>query len=114
MPRWSCQEGNEEGGVLSDRLALDRRSPGRLGNRIVPGFRASISARRRVEHREVEHREIGSLVEHSDPTGCVEYADYMHWVGSAALPGQAYNVALSGNQACVAMGTDGVLVLDVT
>src|SRR5262249_16895862 len=45
---------------------------------------------------------------------CIEYADYLHWVGSVATPGYAQSVALSGRYAYVAARFSGLQVIDIT
>jgi hypothetical protein len=44
---------------------------------------------------------------------CINYADYLHWVGSADTPGTAYGVAVSGTYAYVADGSS-LQVIDIS
>jgi len=46
---------------------------------------------------------------------CIDYEDYLHWVGGVDTPTDAYGVAVAGNYAYVAAGEFGGLqVIDVT
>ena len=45
---------------------------------------------------------------------CVDYGDYLHWVGVCPMPGQAWAVAMSGDHAFVADRERGMAVVDVT
>jgi len=45
---------------------------------------------------------------------CIDYGDYLHWVGGADTPGDANRVAVSGNHAYVADRESGLQVIDVT
>ncbi len=45
---------------------------------------------------------------------CVDYRDYLHWVGVVDTPGSAGGVAISGSLAFVADGDDGLQVIDIS
>ncbi len=45
---------------------------------------------------------------------CIDYGDYLHWVGSVDTPGSAYGVAVGGNYAYVADHASGLQVIDIT
>jgi hypothetical protein len=45
---------------------------------------------------------------------CINYQDYFHLEGSTGVPGDAYDMAMDGAHACVAIGDDGLQVIDVT
>jgi len=45
---------------------------------------------------------------------CVDYHDFLHSVGHLFLPGVVTDVAVQGTTACVANGTDGLLIVDVS
>ena len=44
---------------------------------------------------------------------CIDYGDYLHWVGSLDTPGSAYGVTVSGTHAYVADFEAGLQVLPV-
>ena len=45
---------------------------------------------------------------------CIDYGDYVHWVGRVDTPGSAYGVAVSGTVAYVADSGSGLQVIDVS
>ena len=45
---------------------------------------------------------------------CIDYGDYLHWVGSVDTPGEAIDVAVSGSYAYVADYASGLQVIDIT
>jgi len=45
---------------------------------------------------------------------CIDYGDYLHWVGRVQTPGYAYGVAVVENHSYVADGSSGLQVLDIT
>ncbi len=46
--------------------------------------------------------------------GCVDYADYIHWVGSVDTPDRAYGVVVAGSYAYVADYYSGLQVIDIS
>jgi len=45
---------------------------------------------------------------------CIDYADYLHWIGGVDTPGSAYGVAVSGGYAYVADQHSGLQVIDIS
>ena len=45
---------------------------------------------------------------------CIDYGDYLHWVGNVITPGYAEGVAISGSYAYVADYAAGLQVIDIT
>jgi len=45
---------------------------------------------------------------------CIDYGDYLHWVGGLAPEGMAWGVAISGTYAYVAGDYSGLQVIDIT
>ena len=45
---------------------------------------------------------------------CIDYSDYLHWVGSVDTTGEAHGVAVLGTYAFVADGPSGLRVIDIT
>src|SRR6185436_5713403 len=45
---------------------------------------------------------------------CIDYHDYLHWVGTVKTPSVCYGVDVSGSYAYVAEGDAGLQVIDVT
>ena len=45
---------------------------------------------------------------------CIDYGDYLHWVGSVETPDDAQGVAVSGSYAYVADYYSGLQVVDIT
>ena len=52
-----------------------------------------------------------SLVASQD---CIDYGDYIHWVGGVDTPGEAWGVAVAGSHAYVADEYSGLQVVDVS
>ena len=46
--------------------------------------------------------------------GCIDYGDYLHWIGSVDTWGEATRVAVAGSYAYVADGGLGLQVIDVS
>ena len=45
---------------------------------------------------------------------CIDYGEYLHWIGGAGTPGAAFGVAVSGGYAYVASWDSGLQVVDVS
>lgn len=45
---------------------------------------------------------------------CIDYGDYLHWVGGVDTPGYAWGVAISASHAYVAGDNAGLQVIDIT
>ena len=46
---------------------------------------------------------------------CIDYRDYLHWVGSVDTPGEAYGVDVSGDYAFIADNrVGGLQIIDIT
>ena len=45
---------------------------------------------------------------------CIEYGDYLHWIGGVDTPSSALDVAIAGNHAYVADRNYGLYVIDIT
>ena len=45
---------------------------------------------------------------------CIDYGDFLHWVGSVDTPGNARGMAVSGTYAYVADDDSGLQVIDIT
>jgi hypothetical protein len=45
---------------------------------------------------------------------CIDYEDYLHWVGSVDTPGDAYDVAVSGSYAYIADNSSGLRIVDIS
>jgi len=45
---------------------------------------------------------------------CLDYSDYLHWMGEVHTPGVTWDVAVAGNYAYVADGSSGLQVMDIS
>ena len=45
---------------------------------------------------------------------CIDYGDYLRWVGGVDTPNDAYTVAVAGSYAYVADNYSGLQVVDIT
>jgi len=45
---------------------------------------------------------------------CIDYGDFLHWVGSVDAPGGCSDIAISGSHAYVAANSDGLQVIDIS
>ncbi|MFH1843494.1 MAG: hypothetical protein ABIF77_09845, partial [bacterium] len=45
---------------------------------------------------------------------CIDYGDYVHWVGGVDTPGDAYGVAVQGDFAYVGDEESGLQVIDIS
>lgn len=45
---------------------------------------------------------------------CLDYGDYLHWVGKVDTPSPAFGVAVTGNYAYVVDEVGGLLVIDIS
>ena len=55
-----------------------------------------------------------SLAGPSNGAGCINYADFLHQVGSVDTPGFAHGVAVSGTRAYVTDRSSGLQVIDIS
>ena len=55
----------------------------------------------------------GTFAVTSAASACIDYADYLHWVGSVDTPGNAYGVAMTATHAFVADDFSGLQVIDI-
>ena len=49
----------------------------------------------------------------SSGADCIDYGDYLHWVGGVQTPGQPHAMVLSGNYVYVAALQTGLQVIDI-
>lgn len=49
----------------------------------------------------------------SESSACIDYGDYLHWIGNVQTPGSAYCVAVSGAYAYVVDFETGLQVIDI-
>jgi len=45
---------------------------------------------------------------------CIDYGDYIHWVGAVDTPGAAKGVVVAGSYAFLSDGTSGLKAIDIT
>ncbi len=56
----------------------------------------------------------GGLGVRSAGADCIDYGDYLHWVGGVETPVRALGVAVVGTHAYVTLGSYGLRVIDIT
>ncbi|MBU1950372.1 MAG: hypothetical protein KJ927_16775, partial [Candidatus Eisenbacteria bacterium] len=87
---------------------------------LLPALSGDALSRRRVPFRPLFHVSILaaalSCICSSGLAGaeCIDYRDYIHWVGCVDTPGDAWGVAVSGFYAYVADDYSGLQVIDIT